>query len=225
MNKFSKFNDTEAVIEKAEKVLQDINNKYQQFLNRQITDDLLVDIKDYLGNLKSALDYLGNKIEGLDSYFPVANSPRDFNNKMIKVNSKIKSVLEKWQPYNNNEWLRWFNILNNKNKHVTIIPQKRRETREFSIKKKNGGGGMVVRNCFFRGKVNFGVGGISVPIDEQTQFPADVEGVDIDRRIWVDFNFDNNLFKDLPSNISVLPFLKICFENIKKIISEVETTI
>jgi hypothetical protein len=70
-----------------------------------------------------------------------------------------------------------------------------------------------------------GVGGILVSIDEESQLPPDTPGVDIQRTIWIDFLFDASGFPDLPKNISVLPFINLCFENVKKIILEIETLI
>jgi len=220
MSQFSKHDDIEAVMKKAEKTLQNIQNEYQKSLNCQVTSELLVDVKDYLGNLKSALDYLANKIGTSDGYFPVANSRNDFVHKTKDLSEKIIIVLEKWQPYNNNEWIQWFNSLNNKSKHLTLIPQTRRESREFSIKKN--GAGITARGCSFHGNISFGVAGINVPIDEQTQFPVSMPGVDIQKIIWVNFIFDNKQFSFLPPNLSVLPFLKTCLNNIKNIIFEVE---
>jgi len=225
MNNFSKYSDINAVMRKAEETLQNINQKYQVFLNQPVNDEFLVDIKDYFGNLRSALDYLGQKIPNFNDNFPITNSNKNFVNKIKgkNINQDIEHILEKLQPYNENSWLQWFSILNNKSKHLTLIPQKRKETKEFSIKKD--GGSLTARGCTFRGNVKFGVGGVSVPIDERSQFPLDTPGVEIQRTIWIDFLFDDNVSPDLPNNISVLPFLNLCFENIKKIILEIEALI
>lgn len=226
MGKFSKYNDIEAVINKAERSLVDIEYEYQKYLKEErIPDSLLVEIKDYLGNLRSALDYLWHKIPNVcGDYFPIANSKKDFFNKVGGINNEYKNILEKWQSYDKNSWIRCFNLFRNKNIHLTLVPQKRRENREFSIDKD--GSGITARGCTFQGKVIFGVGGVNVPIDERTQFPIDVPGVDIKRIIWVDFLFDGgSISPDFPEGISVLPFLKNSFENIKKIIFEIEALI
>jgi hypothetical protein len=226
MNKFSKHNDIEAVMIKAKQSLGDIEHKYQRYLRKEnIPENLLVEIKDCLSNLRSALDYIWHKIPGVSgSNFPVANSHADFINKVSGLDKKHIYVLERWQYYDNDSWIKNFNIFRNKNIHLTLIPQKRRETREFSIKKD--GAGITARGCTFQGRINFGVGGVTVPIDEKTQFPADVPGVDINRMIWVDFLFDGSLISpDLSKGISVLPFLKESFTNVSKIICELESLV
>jgi len=223
MGKFSKYNDIEAVMKKAERSLIDIEYEYQKYLKEErIPDSLLVEIKDCLGNLRSALDYLWHKIPRVKGdYFPVANSEADFINKTSSLDTKYIDALAKWQSYDKQSWIRCFNLFRNKNIHLTLIPQKRQETKEFSIKKD--GAGITARGCTFRGNVVFGVGNVSVPIDEKTQFPLDVPGVDIKRVIWVDFLFDgSSISPDFPKGISVLPFLKSSFINIRQIISEIE---
>ncbi len=223
MNRFSKYNDINAVMNKAESSLVSIEREYQKYLKEEkIPDSLLVEIKDCLANLRSALDYLWHKIPGVSGdYFPIANSEADFTNKTRGLDDKYTDILAKWQSYDKQSWIRCFNLFRNKNIHLTLIPQKRQETREFSIKKD--GAGITARGCTFRGNISFGVGGVSVPIDEKTQFPVDVPGVDIKRIIWVDFLFNGaSISSDFPKGISVLPFLKSSFANVKQIISEIE---
>ena len=86
---------------------------------------MFVEIKDYLGNLRSSLDYLANKFS--KNYFPVCKTELEFNNATNGLDSSLKEVIKKWQPFQNNEWLSHFSILNNKTKHVTLIPQKRKK--------------------------------------------------------------------------------------------------
>lgn len=226
MIKISKYSDINAVINKADECLANIEREYQKYLNEErVPESLLVEIKDCLGNLRSSLDYLWNRIRGVnDEKFPITNSAADFAKKTLGLNLKYINVLSKWQPYNNQEWIQSFSTLNNKHKHLTLIPQKRQETREFSIKKD--GAGITARGCTFRGNISFGVGGVSVPIDETSQFPVDIPGVDVRRIIWVDFLFDgDSISPDFPKEISVLPFLKLCCANVKVIIFEMEQVI
>ena len=69
-NKFSKFNDVNAVLNKAKILFEKIECEYKNSLASQnIPDDLLVDIKDYLGNLRSSLDYLRAKVSKYN--FPI----------------------------------------------------------------------------------------------------------------------------------------------------------
>ncbi|MDO8240965.1 MAG: hypothetical protein Q7T51_03240 [Candidatus Moranbacteria bacterium] len=216
MNKFSKYNDIEAVILKADNDLVDIENRYQKSLTEEnIPAELLVDIKDYLGNLKSALDYWANKYNL--KYFPVCDNDKDFANKTTTIDFKIKNILSAYQPYNNNAWIKWFNILNNKSKHLTLVPQKRKESVETKVS--NGSGGVS-----WNSGVRFGSGVriMGVPIDPITQLPVSNNLVKTERTIWVNFIFDNTVSPLLPDNISVLPFLKECNIKIKEIINNLE---
>jgi len=222
----SNYSDINAVIIKAEKSLKDIEAQYNNCLEQKIIpDSLLVEVKDYLGNLRSALDYLWNKIPNNNGgYFPIANSVADFQNKVKLIDAPYQKALEKWQDYNSDSWIMSFNLFRNKNIHLTLVPQKRQETREFSIK--NNGAELRFSGCKFSGGVSFGVGGVSIPIDEKTQFPPDVPGVDIKRFIWVDFLFDGaSISPNFPKNVSVVPFLKKSLENVKNIIIDIEPLI
>ena len=50
----------------SEKTLITIESEYQKNLQKETIDEsLLVEIKDYLGNVRSALDYLWHKIPSL----------------------------------------------------------------------------------------------------------------------------------------------------------------
>lgn len=227
MSKLSKFNDIDAVMIKAEKSLNDIEREYQKYLREEnIPEALLVEIKDCLSNLRSAADYLWNKIPGVSGgNFPVANSSADFINKVAGIDQKYIDVLERWQDYNDRGWLRNFNLFRNKNIHLTLIPQKRRETKEFSVKKTSSEKNIATfRGCTFGGTGNhIAIGGVPMPIDLKTQFPVDTPGLDIKRTIWVDFLFDgSSISPDFPKGISVLPFLKESFTNVSKIIHDLE---
>ncbi|MBT7483726.1 hypothetical protein HN680_03055, partial [Candidatus Peregrinibacteria bacterium] len=156
----SEFKDIQAVMKKAKAMLLIIEKEYQKCLTEEeIPEDLLVDIKDYLANLRTALDYLWHKIPSApNSHFPVANSEADFDAKTSSLDEKYAQTLGKFQDYALDSWIRCFNLFRNKNVHFTLIPQKRRETREFSIKKD--GKGMKARGCTFKGNIAFGVGGV-----------------------------------------------------------------
>lgn len=221
----------EAVMKKAEVDLVDIEKQYQECLNKHtIPDNLLVDVKNCLSNMRSALDYLWCKVPNVKNgtHFPISNSEADFINKVAGIDKTFCDIVEKWQSHKSDTWLSNFGYIRNKNEHLTLVSQTRKETREFSIKKKDGGTFATFRGCVFSGNVSFGIGDKRIPIDEKTQFPAEVEdsSVDIERKIWVDFLFEgNSISPDFPKNISVLPFLKQSFENIKKIISDIENKI
>jgi len=226
MGKFSKHLDIDAVMQKAAKDLAAIEREYPKYLHAQnIPESLLAEIKSCLEGLRSSLDYLWCKVPQVKSgdHFPMANSKKDFENKTKGIDTMYSGIVEKWQQYNNQPWTGNFNILRNKNSHLTLIPQKRQETKEFSIKTPNSSA--TFRGCTFSGDVRVAFDGIPVSIDPKTQFPADVPGLSIERKIWIDFLFDgSSISPDFPTGISALPFLKESLEMVSKIISELEQT-
>jgi len=224
MTEFSKFKDIQAVMDKAVKSLPGIELQYSACLHEEkIPESLLVDTKDYLANLRSSLDYLWHKIPDIaGDHFPVANSEADFLAKTKNVDITHVASLKKYQDYSPNGWLRCFNMFRNKNAHVTLIPQKRKETKEFTVK--SHAGSATFRNCQFNsaaGSVAFG--DILLTVDVQSQFPVDTPGLDIKRIIWVDFVFDgSSISPDFPAGISALPFLKESLTRVQAIVSELE---
>jgi hypothetical protein len=222
MGKYSKFTDIEAVLDKATNILPQIEVEYLKCLKEEkIPDSLLVDIKDYLGNLRSALDYIWYKIPGVsDGYFPVANSLADFSAKTIKIDPQYSTILQKYQDYNPNGWIRCFNLFRNKNTHVTLIPQKRIETQR--IVSTHAGGGSV---SWDPGRVKFG-SGVSIngaSVNPFTQMPISTPETTIRKEIWIDFVFDGSLISsDFPEGISALPFIKKSLSSVLDIITELE---
>lgn len=217
MDKYSKFNDINAVLKKSKLTLDLIETKYNESLHDQsISDELLVEIKDYLGNLRSSLDYLANKIP--IKYFPICKTELEFNNAIPNLDSSLKNAIKKWQPFQNNNWLSQFSILNNKTKHVTLIPQKRKEDVRVNVSSSQGG------SVSWGSGVTFGSGVsvMGVPIDPNTQMPVPNNIVKTKKTTWVSFEFNH---EDLPKGISALPLLKQCFEKITQAISEIEPLI
>ncbi|MFH1890025.1 MAG: hypothetical protein ABIJ91_00420 [Candidatus Kuenenbacteria bacterium] len=220
MTKLSQYDDINAVLKKAKKSLLLIEEKYKESLREQeIPTGLQVEIKDFLGNLRSSLDYLRSKISKYN--FPICKTKKEFDNSTTDLSSPIKETVEKWQPYNNNDWISWLSLLNNKSKHVTLIPQKKTEIIQTRVSHPQGGSVSWSEGVTFGG----GVSVMGVPIDPQTQLPVLNTVVKTERIKWVDFSFDNKNIKGLPSDVSVLPFLKQCFKNVMKMIAEIEPTI
>jgi len=144
---------------------------------------------------------------------------KEFENATTDLNDDLKVVIKKWQPFQNNQWIEWFNTLNNKSKHITLIPQKRKEDVRVTVSSPNNGDSVS-----WGSGVTFG-GGVSVmgvPIDPQTQMPVSNNLVKTEKTIWVSFEFEH---KNLPNRISSLPFLKKCFEKIINMITEIEVLI
>ncbi len=227
MGNFFKFKDIEAVMARADSSLPGIEIQYSKCLQEEkIPESLLVDIKDYLANLRTALDYLWNKIPLISGgNFPVANSDADFSAKIEGVEEKYSTIIGKWQNYDSASWIKCFNLFRNKNVHLTLVPQKRQETKEFSVKRAGTTENMVTfRGCTFGGNGNhISIEGVPMPIDLKTQFPIETQGLDIERKIWVDFIFDgSSISPDFPAGVSASPFLKESLKNVRQIISEIE---
>ena len=227
MPTFSKFRDVQAVMDKANNSLPNIERQYLDCLHKEeIPDSLLVDIKDYLANLRSALDYLWHKIPNApNSYFPVANSEADFIAKTKGIDGERVASLKGCQDYDPNSWIRAFNLFRNKNAHFTLTPQTRRETKEFSVKTPGSSDPIATfHGCTFGGNGNcISVMGTPMPIDLKTQFPVNTPGLDIERKIWVDFIFDHSsISPEFPQGVSALPFLKASLANVTKIIADIE---
>jgi len=215
---YSKFEDINAVIKKASMLFTTIEQWYNNSLEKQNIDyDLLVEIKDFLWNLRSGLDYLWNKI--WLEYFPMCNSKNDLINKTKKLSQDIINQLELYQPYTDN-LIKNFNNLNNKNKHLTLIPQIRKETRQVSVSNWHWNVSRWPWVTFWNW-----VSVMWVPIDPATQLPIPNNTVKTEIITWIDFIFDNTEIKELDSNISALSFLKETLTEIKKIIREIEAHI
>lgn len=228
MEDYSKFSDINAVLKKAEGSIDKIEKEYNESLTAQnISDDLLVDIKDYLGNLRSSLDFLRHKVSKYN--FPICKTENEFDNSTTDLSDEFKNAIKKWQPFQGNDWISWFNILNNKSKHLTLIPQIRKEVPQLNISGGQAGislsGGASI--SIGRG-ASISIGGAVIPggqiISPNHNFIHD-KRLRVEKIIWVNFEFDNSDCPDLPSNISALPFLKQCFEKITQAISEIESVL
>jgi hypothetical protein len=219
-HRLSKHNDINAVLGKAEKILKEIEGAYNGCLSKQTIDmDMLVEIKDFFTNLRSALDYLSNRV--LNINFPICDTELQFGKNLHEVQDALKISFLKWQPFKGNPWLKNFRILTNKNKHVTLIPQTRTEAIQTTISHPRGGAVSWGPGVTF----GSGVSVMGVPIDPRTQLPVPNNIVETKRTIWVSFVFDNSGIPDLPNNISALPFMKECFQKIESLIKEIEEEI
>lgn len=218
MDNYSSYTDINSLLSTAKSQLTDIEKTYNASLYQQvIPDELLIKVKDYLGNLRSALDYLNTRIPGHGKYFPICNSANDFQNSVTGVNPALKSKLETYQPYNGNNWLKYFNILNNKNKHLTLVPQKRSEVHETEVS--NGSGAVSwTTGVTFCGDVR----AMGVSIDPNTQLPVPNNLVKTTKTIWVSFIFDNSVSTELPDDINALGFLTDLFDNVRNLVHDIE---
>ena len=227
MKKYSKFSDVSAVLNKAKRLLVNIEKEYKKSLNeRKVSSELLVEIKDYFGNLRSSLDYLRRKVSKYN--FPICRTEKEFDNATSDLSESLKKTIKKWQPFQGNEWISSFNILNNKSKHLTLIPQIRKEKKTMTAKTRNISVTMPIDNPDFsvhQGEnVKVSIGGVPVKFTNQGIIPL-APGLQTEIITWVSFEFDNTDLPELPSSISVLPFLKKCFKRITQAVSEIESNI
>lgn len=221
---YSKFPEVNSVMAAAAARLPGIRKQYDDALHaQQVPTALLVEIKAYLADLRSALDYLSHKIVGTDGNFPVCAHANDFAGRFQNVDPATRAVLAKWQPYQGNDWLKWFNVLNNKNKHVTLVPQTRREMVETRVTAPGQTGGVSWGPGVTFGS---GVSVMGVPIDPRTQLPVPNNIVRTERITWVSFDFDPSVAPtELPPGIAALPFLNEVMAKIAKVVNEIEATI
>ncbi|MDO9097175.1 MAG: hypothetical protein Q7U60_03535, partial [Candidatus Methanoperedens sp.] len=148
------FDDAKALVDHSKETFKRITEIYNQSLKeKEIKSTLLIEIKNFMENLRSALDYTahgvfdkyGSSYKGDPKiYFPYASiseSMNDFRNKkrieycipgIEKRRPDILTKIESYQHFSdkNNKWLPLFMDLNNENKHQKLTPQNRKEYKE-----------------------------------------------------------------------------------------------
>ncbi len=224
----SRQSDINALLNRADKLLPKMESDYNNSLQaKSISADLKIDIKDFVGYLRSALDYLAHDIrdkfcptanQNDDLYFPIRGDRTKFDNYINRAFpglnsncSELYNYLEEIQPYHgsNNVWLTHFNDLNNENKHEKLVEQKSTETKTVKVSSNQSGGSVS-----WGPGVTFGSGisVMGVPIDPRTQMPVPNNITTTEVIIWVDFRFDS-------IDVSALWLLKESLTKIKEIVS------
>ena len=201
----------DALIKKCRNSINGLKDDYQSSLKaKEISEELKIDIKNILENLRSCLDYIARDIHDKfisgtahRLYFPIRHTATEFQQAIARNYSgldhsapEIFNIIEKVQPYND-DWLGKFNRLNNDNKHEDLVEQKRTETKRVTVSSKGGGGSVSWGSGVTFGS---GVSVMGVPIDPRTQMPVPNSITETKIEIWVDFRFADN-------NESVLTFL------------------
>lgn len=153
----SYFDDAKELISHSEEAFKKIKKSYDESLHdKEIKKTLLIEIKNMMENLRSALDFTahglydkyGDKARKADKiYFPYAWEGLDqlgFASKKV-VDNKIPGLatnkadivtrIESYQHLANadNKWLPKFMDLNNENKHQKLTPQIRKETKQLNL--------------------------------------------------------------------------------------------
>lgn len=226
----NRLTDINALLIRAEKLLPKIESDYNNSLHaKAISTDLKIDIKDFMGHLRSALDYLAHDIRDKfcptanqkdDLYFPIRGDREKFDNYIKKAYPGLDSncpelyeYLESIQYYHggNSKWLTHFNDLNNENKHEKLVEQKKTETKIVKVSSNQGDGSVS-----WGPGVTFGSGVsiMGVPINPNTQMPATNNITTTEVTIWVDFKFHS-------IDVSALLLLKDSLKKNKEIVAKV----
>jgi hypothetical protein len=214
------------LIKKNRDSMVSLKNDYQTSLKaKEVSEELKVDIKNILENLRSCLDYIArdvydNFISGTPGrlYFPIRHTPNEFQQAISRNYSgldqsapNVYAIIEQVQPYND-PWLGKFNRLNNDNKHEDLVEQIRTESRRVTVSSKSGGGSVSWGPGVTFGS---GVSVVGVPIDPRTQMPVPNTNTDTKVEIWVDFKFRDN-------NESVIPFLDKSVDKVESVCNSIQ---
>lgn len=237
----SLFDDAKHLISESKNTFQEIEKAYQESLNQKsISPKLLIKIKNFMENLRSALDFTAHGIfnkygdqskSDQNIYFPYAWEGLDLNgfrskNRIEKcipglnnTRPDIVAKIESYQQFSNasNSWLPRFMELNNENKHQRLTPQTRKEVKELKISSGNVGmrlsGGASIK---ISGNAQIRMGNAIIGGNQtiSPDSPARILGPAKQEVItWVSFHFTDN-------NESVVPLLKKSLEGIESIVDE-----
>jgi len=237
----SYFNDTKKLIKHAENQFGKIKKIYEQSLReKSIKSELLIEIKNLMENLRSALDFTAyglfikygdQTISNPKIYFPYAlerQSKSDFQNQnriekcipgLSVSRPDIVTKIESYQYFADptNVWLPQFMILCNENKHQQLTPQERREIKQLKLTS-----GRTSINLGEGASISMGsgtqirMGRMVIPGGQKFDVnnpPATIGSGTKEIITWVSFHFSSN-------NQPVIPFLDRCVDGIKKIIEE-----
>lgn len=235
----SLFDDAKHLITESKDTFHDIEKAYQESLNQKsISPKLLIKIKNFMENLRSALDFTAHGIfnkygnqSDQNIYFPYAWEGLDLNgfrskNRIEKcipglsnTRPDIVAKIESYQYFSNvnNSWLPKFMELNNENKHQRLTPQTRKEVKELRISSGNVGmrlsGGASIK---ISGNAQIRMGNAIITGNQtiSPHSPAQIFGSAKQEVItWVSFHFTDN-------NDPVVPLLQKSLEGIEAIVNE-----
>ncbi len=238
------FDDAKALVEHAASELPKLQKAYDASLSeKSVKPTLLIEIKNVMENLRSALDFSAHGLfdkYGVSSranpniYFPysrLGQSQADFQ-RSNRIESCIPGIatsrpdivakLESYQSFasTNNEWLPKFMELNNENKHSRLTPQTREEARQLTLQS----GGMSISlgpgcSISMGQGTSIQMGGMSIPGGQHISGdnPAQFFGAGTQMvTIWVSFKFQSN-------GELVIPFLTTAVARTKEIVGELAT--
>lgn len=218
--------DVNSFILHSKSKLINIEKQYNDSLaQKTISGDLKIEIKNYMENLRSALDYMARDIhENIlgpltkEIKFPYGKNIVDFRSMINNNLSNLKEVspetyglLEKIQDFQNIDYsIAKFCELCNEKKHNNLIPQVRIEQNETVIGNaiRAGPGSFVaMHNCLIN----------DIPINSENINNEPLENFDprlnVKRIVWVSFKFRD-------TNIEVMQLLRITLDRISKLYNE-----
>lgn len=235
------FDDAKELVTHASEEIPRLKAAYDESLNEAtVKPKLLVEIKNVMENLRSALDfaahgifdrYGNSSLANPNIYFPYSRLGQDLaafqsSNRIERcipgITASRPDIVVKLESYQHfsaqeNRWLPLFMDLNNENKHERLTPQTREVTRQLKIE--SGGASMSLgEGC----SISMGpgasikVGGMVIPGGQNisANSPARFTGKGKQTVItWVSFRFDTN-------NELVMPFLKTAVNRTGKIVDE-----
>jgi hypothetical protein len=228
--------------------LENIEQQYKQSLDdKTIPTSLQIDVKNFMENLRSAMDYMANDIyenvimpartkagekEIKDIYFPYGKTENDFKSglgsnlpKIQSLSPAIYTAIESIQPHKcGDDWLYQFCRILNEKKHDTLTPQKREEKRSLKLDFPGGAGISIPPGGSISGggMIQSGTGKVILNNDSISgDSPARNTSGGVAQTVirWVSFKFAD-------TDVEVLPLLKKALKNIeqlsKSIYSELE---
>ena len=235
------FDDAKALVEHAENEIPKLQAAYDQSLaETTIKPTLLVEIKNVMENLRSALDFSAHGLfdkygsstrANPNIYFPYSRLGQD--RAAFQTSNRIETCipgisasrpdivtqLEEYQHFADpeNRWLPLFMDLNNENKHERLTPQTREETKQLKIES-SGVSMSLGEGCSISMDpgTSIQMGGMMIPGGQNisTNDPAVFAGQGKQTVItWVSFRFDSN-------NELVMPFLTTAVSNTTRIVDE-----
>ena len=238
----SYFDDARVLVHHAREDLEKIKKDYEASLaEKTVKPALLVEIKNFMENLRSALDFAAHGLfEKYGSskkadprvYFPYAKADQDLTqfrtaNRMetcipglATSRPDVVRVLEELQHFGSKamDWIPIFMDLNNENKHQRLTPQVRRERKELRIS----GGSASIRlgegtSISMGPGTSISIGGAVIPGGQSFDVnnPPSVQGGTIEVITWVSFDFEG-------AAGPVQPLLTRALAGVEQILDELE---
>ena len=150
----SQFDDARTLVEHSAAKIETLRTLHKEcLLNKSVTAEFLVEVKNFMENLRSVLDYCARGLfakYGQSNkahpkvYFPYAIPPNDklrFRNEIVErsipglleTRPDIVDTLETYQYFGNSNWLYLFMRISNENKHEQLTPQVEKQYKVVEI--------------------------------------------------------------------------------------------